>query len=65
MIRFVAEKFGLDLKPALAADGAIDEAKVTIEKAARLRAFDAGFPIPPHALHDGAAIEQAIRDLQR
>jgi hypothetical protein len=64
MIRFVAEKFGLSLQPALAADGSIDESKVTIEKANRLRAFDADFPIPPHALHEGAAIEQAIRKLQ-
>lgn len=65
MIRFVAEKFGLPLQPALAPNGSIDEGKVTIEKAARLRAFDADFPIPPHALHDGTAIEKVIRDLQR
>jgi hypothetical protein len=65
MIRFVAEKFGLDPRPALAADGSIDETKVTIEQAARLRAFDADFPIPAHALHDGAAIEKVLRDLQR
>lgn len=65
MIRFVADKFSLDLPSVLAADGSIDEAKVTIEKPARLRAFDADFPIPPHALHDGTAIERVIRELQR
>ena len=62
MIRFVAKQFGLNLQSALAADGSIDESKVTIEKAPSLRAFDADFPIPAHALHDGAAIEKAIRD---
>jgi dienelactone hydrolase len=64
MIRFVADKFGL-AAPALAADGSVDESHATIEKAARLHVFDNEFPIPPHALHDGAAIEKRLHELQR
>ena len=64
MIRFVADKFGL-ASPAVAADGSVDESHATIEKAARLHVFDNEFPIPPQALHDGAAIEKRLRELQR
>lgn len=65
MYRFVAAKFGLNLAPVQRADGTIDESPVQIVPAAALRVFDAEFPIPPHALHNAAAIERRLRELQR
>jgi dienelactone hydrolase len=65
MYRFVAEKLGLNLSAVLGADGKLDESRVTTEKPAQLRAFDAEFPIPHHALHDAASIEQRLRSLQK
>ena len=64
MIRFVTARFGLPA-PAAAVDGNVDESRATIEKAAQLHVFDNEFPIPPQALHDGAAIEKRLRELQR
>jgi len=64
MYRFVAEKLGLNVTGVQDADGKIDESRVTIEKAAQLRAFGAESPIPPNALHDVVAIEQALKKLQ-
>jgi hypothetical protein len=64
LYRFVAPLFRLDLAAVQGADGQIDESKVTMEKSAQLRAFDAAFPIPHHALHDAAAIEKRLRSLQ-
>lgn len=65
MYRFVAEKLGLNLAAVQGPDGKIDESRVTTEKPAQLRAFDAEFPIPHHALHDAASIEQRLRSLQK
>jgi dienelactone hydrolase len=65
MYRFVAERLGLNLAAVRGADGQIDESRVTTEKAAQLRAFDAEYPIPANALHDVAAIERALRKLQQ
>lgn len=65
MYRFLAEKFSLNLAAVQGGDGKIDESKVTIEKAAVLHVFDAEYPIPHHALHDGAAIEKQLRELQK
>jgi hypothetical protein len=65
LYRFVAEKFGLDLKAAQTPEGKIDESRVTVERSAQLRVFDAEFPIPPHALHDVGAVHAAIRKLQQ
>ena len=65
MYRFVAEKLGLNLAAVQGPDGTIDESRVTTEKPAQLRAFDAEFPIPYNALHDAAAIEQRLRSLQK
>ncbi len=65
LYRFVAEKFRLDLAAVQRADGTIDESRVTTEKPAQLRVFDATFPIPHHALHDVGAIERALRKLQQ
>lgn len=64
LYRFVAPHLKLNLAAVQGADGAIDESRVTVEKPARLRAFDAEFPIPHHALHDAAAIERRLRSLQ-
>lgn len=63
--RFLAQKLGLELKAVEGTAGAIDESKVTIEKAAALRAFDPEFPIPHHALHDVGSIQEKLRGLQR
>ena len=64
LYRFVAPHLKLNLAAVQGPDGAIDESRVTIEKPALLRAFDAEFPIPPSALHDAAAIEKRLRSLQ-
>jgi NhaP-type Na+/H+ or K+/H+ antiporter len=45
--------------------GRIDESRVTIDRAAALRVFTADFPVPPHALHDAAAIGRALSALQK
>ena len=63
--RFLAETLGLDLRAVQGPDGTVDEGRVTREPSRALRVFDADFPIPPDALHDGAAIEQALRELQK
>jgi hypothetical protein len=65
MYRFVADKLGLNLAAVQKADGTIDESRVTTEKPAQMRAFDAEFPIPFDALHDATAIEQRLRSLQK
>jgi hypothetical protein len=65
MYRFLAEKFALNLAAIQGPDGKIDESKVTIEKAAALHVFDPEYPIPHHALHDAAAIEKQLRELQK
>lgn len=65
LYRFVAERFGLDLKPALNTAGEIDESPVTIEKAVALHAFDEAHPIPALALKDIAKVETSLRALQR
>jgi hypothetical protein len=65
MYRFVADKLGLNLAAVQGADGRIDESRVTTEKPAQMRAFDADFPIPHHALHDAAAIAERLRSLQK
>ena len=65
LYRFIAEKFNLDLSAVQGADGKIDESRVTTEKPAQMRVFDAEFPIPYHALHDAASIEKKLRELQQ
>jgi dienelactone hydrolase len=62
--RFLAERLGLELRGVQGPDGAIDETRATVERAAALHVFNAEFPIPPHALHDAAAIERALLALQ-
>ena len=61
---FLGERLGLDLAAVQGPGGVVDESKATVEHAAALHVFDAGFPIPPHALHDASAIERALRALQ-
>jgi dienelactone hydrolase len=63
--RFVAEKFGLSLAPTLDAEGKIDESHVTIERYGPMHTFDDKFPLPANALKDIAAVERALRALQR
>ena len=64
MYRFIAEPLGLNLAAVLTSDGKIDESTATIEKAPALHVFTADFPIPPHALHEAAAIKQTLNGLQ-
>ena len=64
MYRFVADRLGLNLAAVSSAEGKIDESTATIEKAPALHVFTADFPIPPHALHDAAAIKQTLKSLQ-
>jgi hypothetical protein len=63
--RFFAARLGLDLAAVTDRAGQIDESRVTLERAAVLRVFTADFPVPPHALHDAAAIGRAFAALQK
>jgi hypothetical protein len=63
--RFLATHLGLNLAAVQRADGQIDESKVTVETPDKLHVFDAEFPVPANALRDPAAIEAALRALQR
>jgi dienelactone hydrolase len=65
MYRFVAQRFGLDVKAVTDASGKIDESRVTIEKSGPLHVFNDDFPLPVRALRTAAAVEQALRDLQK
>lgn len=65
LYRFLAPQFGLNLATVLDANGKVDESPVTIEKATALHVFTAEYPIPSHALHDGAAVEKALKELQK
>ena len=65
LYRFVARRFGLDLKPALNSAGKIDESPVALEQPAALHVFDEAHPVPPSALKDIAKVEAALRALQR
>lgn len=64
MYRFVAQHLGLDLKPILGPGGEIDESRATIEPASKLHVYTAEFPIPANALHDAAAVDAKLRELQ-
>jgi dienelactone hydrolase len=63
--RFVAERFGLSLAPTLDAEGKIDESHVTIERHGPMHTWIDEFPLPKTALPDIAAVEAALRALQR
>jgi len=63
--RFIAEKFGLRLAPALDAAGKIDESHVTIERHGPMHTFNDEFPLPARAPKDIAAVERTLRELQR
>jgi hypothetical protein len=63
--RFFAAQLGLNLAAITDNAGRIDESRVTINRAAALRVFTADFPVPPHALHDAAAIGRALAALQK
>lgn len=65
VLRFLADQFRLDASAAFAADGSLDETRVTVEPSAALRVFTAENPVPPHALHDTAAMEKLLQKLQR
>ncbi|MBC7369622.1 MAG: acetylxylan esterase [Undibacterium sp.] len=63
--RFFATQLGLNLAAVTDAAGKIDESRVTLDRAAALRVFTADFPVPPHAVHDAAAIGRAFTALQK
>ena len=65
MYRFMAERFGLNLAAIQDADGKIDESQITIEHAGPMHVFDDNFPLPARALREAAAVEHALRELQR
>ncbi len=65
MYRFLADKLGLNLTAVQSPAGTIDESRSKTERAAQLRSFDHEYPIPHHALHDVASIEQKLRSLQK
>jgi hypothetical protein len=63
--RFFAAQLDLNLAAVTNAAGQIDESRITLDRAATLRVFTADFPVPPHALHDAAAISRAFTALQK
>jgi dienelactone hydrolase len=63
--RFIAERFALDLAPALNPAGQIDESRVTVEHHGPMHTFDADHPLPASAPHDIAVVERTLHDLQR
>ncbi len=62
---FIAKQFGLPPGPVRSAEGALDEASITIEPAAAMHAFNDQHPLPARALRDPGRIEQALKALQR
>ena len=63
--RFFATQLRLNLAAITDTAGKIDESHLTLERAAALRVFTADFPVPPHALHDAAAIVSTFAALQK
>lgn len=63
--RFLATHLGLNLAAVQRPNGLIDESRATVETPDKLHVFDAEFPVPAQALRDPAAIEAALRALQR
>lgn len=63
--RFVAERFGLSLAPALDAAGHIDESHVTIERHGPMHVWSDTFPLPASAPRDIAEIERRLHALQK
>lgn len=63
--RFIADKFGLSLAPALDASGNIDESHAKIERHGPLHFFSEATPVPAGAPRDIAVIEKTLRDLQK
>ncbi|HEX2862518.1 MAG TPA: acetylxylan esterase [Lacunisphaera sp.] len=65
LYRFAATHLDLNLAAVLGPNDKIDESRVTVEKARALHVFTADFPIPAQALHDPAAVERVLQELQR
>jgi dienelactone hydrolase len=65
MYHFMAKQLRLNVAAATDAQGKLDESHVTVEPPAKLHVFDAEFPIPANALHDAAAIERKLHELQK
>jgi dienelactone hydrolase len=65
MYPFFAERLGLNLSAIQTPEGKIDESKVTIEHAGPMHVFNDEFPLPARALRDAAAVEAALKSLQK
>src|SRR4029077_2942597 len=65
MYRFMAERLGLNLAAVQNSDRKIDESAITIEKAGPMHVFNETDALPARALHDAAAVERALRELQK
>jgi hypothetical protein len=65
MFRFMAERLGLKLAAVQNAEGKIDESRITVEQPRALHVFDEANPRPERTLRDVAAVERALRELQK
>ena len=65
MYRFVAERFDLNLAAVQNAEGKIDESKVAVERSGLMHVFNEANPLPDGALSDVAAVESALKILQK
>lgn len=63
--KFIAEKFRMNLAPALDANGQIDESHIKIERHGPLHMFTDEFPLPANATRDIAVVERTLKDLQK
>lgn len=63
--KFMAKHLGLDLEVVSDPDGTINESKSDLENAFTLLSFSSQNPHPSNALKGGAAIEEALKKLQK
>jgi hypothetical protein len=64
MYRFLARQFKLDVSKTEDAGGKLDESKVTVEPAAKMRVFNDAHPLPANGLKGAAAVEAALKAQQ-
>lgn len=63
--KFMAKHLGLNLPAVTDPDGSVNESKSDVENAYTLLCFTSQNPFPPNALKGAAAIDQALKHLQK
>jgi hypothetical protein len=61
---YLASVLDLDLARIQNSDGVIDESVLTVEQPSQMRVFNAGHPVPDHALPDAESIANTLSSLQ-